>query len=116
MHSPFGANTKTCPSEACATNSRPARSMVMPSGPLGPNSEQKRPTFETLPSFMNGRRQTALSRVIATNSTGLVGIEHQPVGVDAGIDQAVEPVVGFEFRVLPARLDRAGQFASSPAK
>ena len=66
-------------------------SMVMPSGPLVPNIEQKRPTLETLPSFMNGRRQTALSRVIATNSTASRGIEHQAVGADAGIDQAIEP-------------------------
>jgi hypothetical protein len=43
--------------------------MVMPSGPLGPNSEPKRPTLEMLPSFMNGIRHTALSRVMATNST-----------------------------------------------
>ena len=55
--------------------------------------EQKRPTFETLPSFMNGIRQTALSRVIATNSTVSLRIEHQAVGADAGIDQAIEPAV-----------------------
>src|SRR6478752_5749909 len=69
IDSPLGANTNTCPSDACATNSRPALSIVSPSGPLAPNVEQKRPTLETLPSFMKGKRQTALSRVIATNNT-----------------------------------------------
>src|SRR5260370_16829383 len=68
INSPLGANTNTCPSDACATNSRPALSIVNPSGPLAPKVEQKRPTLETLPSFMKGKRQTALSRVIATNT------------------------------------------------
>jgi len=81
ISSPFGANTKTWPAEACATNSRPAPSIVIPSGPLGPNIEQKRPTFETLPSFMKGKRQTALSRVIATNSTASWGSSTSPFGL-----------------------------------
>ena len=55
--------------------------MVNPSGPLAPNIEQKRPTLETLPSFMNGNRQTALSRVIATNSTVSVGSSTRPFGL-----------------------------------
>src|SRR5262249_21763843 len=81
INSPLGANTKTWPSEACATNNLPALSMVMPSGPLGPNIEQNRPTFDTLPSFMNGRRQTALSRVIATKSTDSLGSSTRPFGL-----------------------------------
>src|SRR6478609_11116284 len=81
INSPLGANTNTCPNDACATNKRPALSMVMPSGPLGPNIEQKRPTLETLPSFINGIRQTALSRVIATNSTASAGSSTRPLGL-----------------------------------
>src|SRR3954470_24180482 len=71
INSPLGANTNTCPSDACATNSRLAWSIVRPSGPLAPKVEQKRPTFETLRSFIKGRarprcraslRQTARSQ------------------------------------------------------
>src|SRR5260370_31762504 len=80
ISSPLGANTKTCPSEACATNSRPALSMVIPSGPLAPKVEQKRPTFATLPSFINGMRHTALSRVIAPNTTFSAVAQALPVG------------------------------------
>jgi len=68
----------------------------MPSGPLGPNIEQNRPTFETLPSLMNGRRQTALSRVIATNSTSLHRDRARAIRLTPRIDQAVEPSVGLE--------------------
>src|ERR1700753_3503408 len=81
ISSPLGANTKTGPSEACATNRRPGLSMVRPSGPLVPNNEQKRPTFATLPSFISGMRQTALSRVIATNNTFSVGSSTSPFGL-----------------------------------
>src|SRR5882757_5902093 len=81
INSPLGANTNTCPSEACATNSRPALSIARPSGPLGPKVEQNRPTFETLPSFMKGMRQTALSRVIATNNTASLGSSTSPLGL-----------------------------------
>ena len=67
--------------------------MVMPSGPLGPNSEQKRPTFDTLPSFMNGSRHTALSRVIATNSTVSVGSSTRPFGLmPVSIRQSSRPL------------------------
>src|SRR6202162_3522720 len=81
INSPLGANTNTCPSDACATNRRPALSIVSPSGRLAPKVEQKRPTLETLPSFMNGKRQTALSRVIATNSMVSVGSSTRPLGL-----------------------------------
>src|SRR6266481_1346595 len=81
INSPLGANTNTCPSEACATNRRPALSIVRPSGPLGPKVEQKRPTFETLPSFLQRMRQTALSRVIATHSTAAAGSSTRPFGL-----------------------------------
>jgi hypothetical protein len=46
-----------------------------------------------LPSFINGRRQTALSRGHRHKQHGLGGIQHQPVGADAGVDQAVEPPI-----------------------
>src|SRR5437660_11617740 len=92
INSPLGANTNTCPSDACATNSRPALSIVNPSGPLAPNVEQKRPTLETLPSFMKGKRQTALSRVIATNSTVSVGSSTRPMGLmPVSVRQASRP-------------------------
>ena len=95
--------------ERCVRHEQPARvSIVMPSGPLAPKVEQKRPTFETLPSFMNGARQTALSRVIATNSTDLARIEHQAVGADAGVDQAIEPAVGCQPIDPPGRIVQAG--------
>src|SRR5260370_29181674 len=81
INSPLGANTNTCPSDACATNSRPVLSIVSPSGPLAPNVEQKRPTLETLPSFIKGKRQTALSRVIATNNTVSVRSSTRPLGL-----------------------------------
>src|SRR6266446_5471319 len=81
ISSPFCANTNTCPSDACATNRRPALSIVRPSGPLAPKVEQKRPTLETLPSFIKGKRQTALSRVIATNNTVSVGSSTRPLGL-----------------------------------
>src|SRR5260370_6286092 len=81
INSPLGANTNTCPSDACATNSRPALSIVNPSGPLVPKVEQKRPALETLPSFISGKRHTALSRVIATNSTVSVGSSTRPFGL-----------------------------------
>ena len=55
--------------------------MARPSGPLAPKVEQKRPTLETLPSFMRGKRQTALSRVIATNNTVSVGSSTRPLGL-----------------------------------
>ena len=72
--------------------------MVRPSGPLAPNVEQKRPTLETLPSFMNGIRHTALSRVIATNSTLSLGSSTSPLGLmplsirQSSRPPAVEPV------------------------
>src|SRR5258708_12211722 len=81
INSALVANTNTCPSEACATNNRPALSIVRPSGPLAPKVEQKRPTLETLPSFIKGKRQTALSRVIATNNTVSVGSSTRPLGL-----------------------------------
>ena len=73
---------------------QPARSVHrQPSGPLAPKVEQKRPTFETLPSFMNGMRQTALSRVIATNSTVSVGSSTRPLGLmPVSIRQSSRPL------------------------
>src|SRR6267143_954014 len=92
INSPLGANTNTCPSEACATNRRPAWSIVRPSGPLVPKVEQKRPTFEALPSFIKGTHQTALSRVIATNSTVSVGSSTRPLGlIPVSIRQSSRP-------------------------
>ena len=68
--------------------------MVMPSGPLAPKVEQKRPTFDTLPSFMNGARHTALSRVIATNSTVSLGSSTRPLGLmPVSIRQSSRPPV-----------------------
>jgi len=55
--------------------------LTTPACPLGPTIEQKRPTFDTLPSFMNGNRQTALSRVIATNKTVSLGSSTSPLGL-----------------------------------
>src|SRR6266487_1273597 len=94
INSPLGANTNTCPSEACATNSRPALSIVRPSGPLAPKVEQKRPTLETLPSFINGK---ALS---------LVGKIDLAIRRDV---QIVAPLEGFgiarrQHRLHPSRL------------
>src|SRR6266851_874738 len=81
ISSPFCANTNTCPSDACATNRRPALSIVRPSGPLAPKVEQKRPTFETLPSFIKGKRQTALSllRPLGQPSYSITSV-HLPSG------------------------------------
>src|ERR1700682_6387528 len=94
INSPLGANTNTCPSDACATNNRPALSIVRPSGPLVPNVEQKRPTLATPPSFIKGTRQTALSRVIATNSTVSEGSSTRPLGLmPVSIRQSRRPPV-----------------------
>ena len=88
--------------------------MVMPSGPLGPNVEQKRPTLETLPSFMNGARQTALSRVIATNSTLSLGSSTRPLGLmPVLIRQSSRPLVAQAIdpagRIVQAGLALVGE-------
>jgi hypothetical protein len=81
-------------SERGVGHEQPARlSMVKPSGPLAPNIEQKRPTLETLPSFMNGNARPRC-RASSRRTARFRGIEHQAVRADAGIDQAVEPAVG----------------------
>ena len=79
--SPCGESTNTLPSEACATSRLPAASTAMPSGPLVPWKEAKRPTLAVLPSGSSGRRQTALSRVMATNSTSSSGESAKPFGL-----------------------------------
>src|SRR5258708_5374151 len=88
VNSPLGANTNTCPSGACATNSRPAWAIVKPSGPLAPKVGQKRPTLATLPSLPQS--------------------QHQPVGRDAGIDQATEPPARQTPKNPPRRIVQAG--------
>src|ERR1700712_2444467 len=103
INSPLGANTNTWPSEACATNSRPAWSIVNPSGPLAPKVEQNRPTLETLPSFISGRRQTAFASH-RDKQYSPAGIEHQPVRADTGVDQAVEPPVRRQAVDPPGRI------------
>jgi len=58
--------THAQPSPGLQTIKRPASSMAMPSGPLGPYDVKNWPALPIEPSGNNGVRQTQLPLVIAT--------------------------------------------------
>lgn len=58
---------------------QPARLIHGQPSAAGAEGRAEAADFDTLPSFMNGARQTALSRVIATNRTDLPGSSTRPL-------------------------------------
>src|SRR6476660_4015287 len=108
IDSPLGANTNTCPSDACATNSRPALSIVSPSGPIGAEHRTEAADLGDAAVLHEGQ---APDRVVARHrheQYGFAGIEHQAVGADAGVNKAVEPPVRRKAKNPPGRIVQPG--------